>query len=80
MILTAIEEYFSSSLHKPFFAVASDEEYKELKIKLEEHGADFIRLSDCCRDMDKSQILICSGTSCEQQMLIVKVIELLYLD
>lgn len=53
MILTAIEEYFSSSLHKPFFAVASDEEYKELKIKLEEHGADFIRLSDCCRDMDK---------------------------
>lgn len=24
--------------------------------------------------------LICSGTSCEQQMLIVKVIELLYLD
>lgn len=53
MTLTAIEEYFSSSVHKPFFAVASDEEYKELKIKLEEHGVDFLRLSDCCRDMDK---------------------------
>ena len=53
MTLTAIEGYFASSVHKPFFAVASDEEYKELIIKLEEHGVDFLRLSDCCRDMDK---------------------------
>lgn len=53
MILTAIEDYFSSVVHKPFFAVASADEYMELKIKLEEFGADIIRLSDCCRDEDK---------------------------
>ena len=53
MTLAAIEDYFSSSVHKPFFAVSSDEEYRELRIKLEEHGVDFFRLSDCCRDMDK---------------------------
>lgn len=53
MILTAIEEYYTSSTHKPFFAVVSNEDYLETKIKLEEQGTDFIRLSDCCRGEDK---------------------------
>ena len=38
------------------------------------------QLTENYKDVYKRQILICSGTSCEQQMLIVKVIELLYLD
>lgn len=53
MTLTAIEEYYSSNIHKPFLAVVGDDEYKELKINLEELGTDFIRLSDCCRSQDK---------------------------
>lgn len=53
MILTAIEEYFVASTHKPFYAVVNDEEYILTKIKLEEFGTDFIRLSDCCRGQDK---------------------------
>lgn len=53
MVLTAIEEYYNSSTHKPFFAVVSEEDYIETKIKLDEQGADFIRLSDCCRGEDK---------------------------
>jgi len=53
MTLAAIESYFTSSMHKPFYTVVGDEEYGRIKVKLEEQGADFIRLSDCCRGIDK---------------------------
>lgn len=53
MVLTAIEEYFNSNIHKPFFAVVNEDDYLEKKIKLNEQGSDFIRLSDCCRGEDK---------------------------
>ena len=53
MVLTAIEEYYNSSTHKPFFAVVDEDDYRETKIKLDEQGSDFIRLSDCCRGEDK---------------------------
>lgn len=53
MMMTAIEEYYASSIHKPFFAVVNDDEYLELIIKLEELGSDFIKLSDCCHGQDK---------------------------
>ena len=53
MTLTAIKEYFLSNIHKPFFAVVGNDEYRELKINLEELGIDFIRLSDCCHSQDK---------------------------
>ena len=53
MILTAIEEYYASKTHKPFYAVVDEGEYLEIKITLEEQGSDFIRLSSCCRGEDK---------------------------
>lgn len=53
MTLTAIKEYYSSNMHKPFFSVVGNDEYRELKINLEELGIDFIRLSDCCHNQDK---------------------------
>lgn len=53
MTLAAIEEYFSSSTHKPFYVGVNDDEYLEVKIKLEELGSDFIKLSDCCHGQDK---------------------------
>lgn len=53
MTLAAIEEYYASSTHKPFYVVVNDEEYLEIKIELEELGSDFIKLSDCCRSQDK---------------------------
>lgn len=53
MTLAAIESYFASSIHKPFYVIVGDEEYKRIKDKLEEQGADYIRLSDCCRGIDK---------------------------
>lgn len=53
MTLTAIKEYYSSNIHKPFFSVVGNDEYRELKINLEELGIDFIRLSDCCHNQDK---------------------------
>lgn len=53
MTLTAIKEYYSSNIHKPFFSVVGNDEYRDLKINLEELGIDFIRLSDCCHAQDK---------------------------
>lgn len=53
MTLTAIKEYYSSNIHKPFFSVVGNDEYRELKINLEELEIDFIRLSDCCHNQDK---------------------------
>ena len=53
MTLTAIEEYYSSNTHKPFYVAVGSDEYKELKMNLEELGTDFIRVSDCCRGQDK---------------------------
>ena len=52
MSLVAIEDYYLSSTHKPFFAVVGDD-YIELIKKLTEYGTDFIRLSDCCLGQDK---------------------------
>ena len=53
MTLTAIEDYFGSNIHKPFYAVVGTAEYEELNIKLEELGIEIIKLSDCCRGQDK---------------------------
>lgn len=43
--------------------MVSNEDYLETKIKLEEQGTDFIRLSDCCRGEDKSLTWIYSVKS-----------------
>ena len=53
MILAAIEEYYASRTHKPFYAVVDECKYIETKLTLEEQGVDFIRLSSCCHGEDK---------------------------
>lgn len=53
MELIAIEEYYSSNVHKPFYLVVGDEEYMAAKVKLSEIGIESIRISDCCRLPDK---------------------------
>lgn len=53
MSVSAIEAYFGSKLHKPFYAVVGDEDYVKEYEELVEQGADIIRLSDCFCDVDK---------------------------
>ena len=53
MGLSAIEAYFDSKLHKPFYAVVGDNSYKQEYTALIEKGIDVIRLSDCFYDEDK---------------------------
>ncbi len=57
-MLTEIKKYYSSKIHKPFFAVVGNNEYKNLKTNLEELGVNFIGLSEYCSqdkhpDLDK---------------------------
>ena len=51
--MSAIDAYFASKLHKPFYAVVGDSEYEQEYSALLEKGIDVIRLSDCFYDDDK---------------------------
>ncbi len=53
MILTDIENYYSSNFHKPFYMAVGDDEYNSYKTSLEKTGVDFICLSSCCNEYDK---------------------------
>ena len=53
MSSSAIEAYFESKLHKPFYMVTGDKTYSQKYTELIEQGMDVIRLSDCFRDNDK---------------------------
>lgn len=53
MDISAIDAYFASKLHKPFYAVVGDGEYRQEYSALLEKGIDVIRLSDCFYDDDK---------------------------
>lgn len=53
MGLPAIDAYFDSKLHKPFYAVVGDKAYRQEVSSLSGKGFDIIRLSDCFCDNDK---------------------------
>ena len=54
MSIEAIESYYSSNIHKPFYVATGDEEYLEVLSNLKKKaGIDIIRMSDLCTKDDK---------------------------
>lgn len=53
MNMKAIDDYFASSNHKPFFMVVGDAEYGEIIDSLKSRAISFLYVSDCCRNDDK---------------------------
>jgi len=53
MGINAIDGYYSSKLHKPFYMAVGDEEYKEIIENLKTRAISTIRVSDCCSKSDK---------------------------
>ena len=53
MEIRAIDEYYSSKLHKPFYMVVGDEEYKKILENLRTRAISIIHVSDCCNKADK---------------------------
>lgn len=53
MEVRAIDEYYSSKLHKPFYMVVGDEEYKKILENLRTRAISIIHVSDCCNKADK---------------------------
>lgn len=53
MSVKAIESYFASNLHRPFYMVVGDESYFEIQRRLLEMEIEPIMLSSCCRAKDK---------------------------
>lgn len=53
MNMKAIDDYFNSSNHKPFFMVVGDVEYKDIIQNLKNRAITILRISDCCRKDDK---------------------------
>ena len=53
MNMKPIDDYFASKIHKPFYMVVGDEEYKETIDSLRSRAISILRVSDCCRNADK---------------------------
>ena len=53
MNMKAIDDYFASSNHKPFFMVVGDAEYGQIIDSLKSRAISFLYVSDCCRNDDK---------------------------
>ena len=50
MNMKAIDDYFASSNHKPFFMVVGDAEYEQIIESLKSRAISFLYVSDCCRN------------------------------
>ncbi len=53
MTIKTIDDYFGSSIHKPFFLAVGDTEYNLYLQALKSRTVSYIRISDCCRAKDK---------------------------
>ena len=53
MNMKAINDYFASKIHKPFFMAVGDKEYGEIIDSLKSRAISIISVSDCCRCEDK---------------------------
>lgn len=73
-----IEDYFASNIHKPFYMVVGDVEYKKIVQNLRSRAINVLRLSDCCRSDDKipdldilSEELKTADISCDDNDIVV---------
>lgn len=48
-----IDDFLTSDLHKPFFCVVGDRDYDLILNALKKRTVSYIRVSDCCRSIDK---------------------------
>jgi hypothetical protein len=53
MDIKVIDSYFDSKIHKPFYMIVGDAEYKEILDNLRSRTTSAIRVSDCCKFDDK---------------------------
>lgn len=53
MNMRPIEDYFASKIHKPFYMVVGDKEYGEAINSLKSRAISFLRISECCKNVDK---------------------------
>lgn len=53
MNVKPIEDYFASKIHKPFYMVVGDKEYREVIDNLKSRAISFLRISECCKNIDK---------------------------
>ena len=53
MNMKPIEDYFASKIHKPFYMVVGDKEYGEVIDNLKSRAISFLRISECCKNVDK---------------------------
>lgn len=53
MNMKAIDDYFASTNHKPFFMIVGDAEYAEIIDNLKSRAISILYVSDCCRNDDK---------------------------
>lgn len=79
MVMQSIDAYFKSNIHKPFYVVVGDSEYKTILDQLTEAGGvDFIHVSDCCGQVDKKpnldklrEILRMADIDCETNKIVL---------
>lgn len=53
MNMKAIDDYFASKIHKPFYMVVGDVEYGEIIDSLKSRAISIMHVSDCCKSDDK---------------------------
>ena len=53
MNMMHIEDYFASKIHKPFYLVLGDDEYKAVIEILKSRAISILHVSDCCKSDDK---------------------------
>lgn len=53
MNMKAIDDYFASKIHKPFYMVVGDVEYGEIIDSLKSRAISILQVSDCCKNDDK---------------------------
>lgn len=53
MNMKAIDDYFASKIHKPFYMVVGDAEYGEIIDSLKSRAISIVHVSDCCKNDDK---------------------------
>ena len=53
MNMKALDDYFDSKIHKPFYMAVGDKEYGEINDRLKKRTVSIIRVSDCCKTEDK---------------------------
>lgn len=53
MNMKPMEDYFASKIHKPFYMVVGDKEYREAIDSFKSRAISILHINECCKNFDK---------------------------